>query len=134
MVNIGYYEGILQLRNPNKEIISIIKKNKDIVYEEKVVNGIDYYFKSQKQLQSFSRKLQKHFAGELKISRKLHTVNRITMKRVYRITILFRLPGFKKGNIIEYKGKKIRIKMLGKKAHAVEIDTGKKISFSYSEI
>jgi len=53
-----YFEGILQLRNPNDEVISFInsqiKKRTGvfITKEQKGNNGIDFYITSQKYLQA----------------------------------------------------------------------------------
>ena len=92
-----YYEGILQLRNPSEEVIRCvknqIKKKGDVFIAKEVTqkNGVDYYISSQRFLLSLGRKLKKSFRGELKTSRKLYTRDRITSKRVYRVTVLFRL-------------------------------------------
>jgi len=93
----GYYEGTLQLRNPNKEVINFIKnqfKNNEKVHiakHEKLKTGIDFYISSNRFLLSLGKKLKKSFKGELKTSRKLHSKNKITSKDVYRVTVCFRL-------------------------------------------
>ncbi|MBW2989566.1 60S ribosomal export protein NMD3 [Candidatus Woesearchaeota archaeon] len=92
-----YYEGILQLRNPNIEAINFIinqfKNNPKvwIAKQKKVKTGIDLYISSNRFLMSLGKKLKRSFKGELKLSRKLITKNRMTSKNVYRVTILFRL-------------------------------------------
>lgn len=94
-----YYEGILQLRNPNEEVINFIKnqfKNNPKIWvakEEKLKTGIDYYISSNKFLLTLGKRLKKSFKGELKLSRRLHTKNRITSKNVYRGTVCFILDG-----------------------------------------
>ncbi len=92
-----YYEGVLQLRSPNKEVINFIRnqfKNNSKVWvakQEKLKTGIDLYISSNKFLLSLGKKLKKSFKGELKISRRLHSRDRMTSKRIYRVTVLFRL-------------------------------------------
>ena len=135
-----YYEGILQLRNPNEEVIKFIKNqikkrtNVLITKEEKVNNGIDFYITSQKYLQVIGKKLKKHFRGELKISSRLHTKNRQTSKNVYRVNVLFRPVKNNPGDILNFKGDRIKILKLGKKILAKNIKTGKKLSINYKDL
>ena len=93
----SYYEGTLQLRNPNEEVLNFIsnqfKKNEKvwIAKQEKLKTGIDLYISSNRFLLSLGKKLKKSFKGELKTSRTLHTKHRLTSKDIYRVTVLFRL-------------------------------------------
>jgi len=135
-----YYEGILQLRNPSKEAIDFVekqiekRKNVFIAKAKKVKNGIDFYISSQKYLQSLGKKLQNQFSGELKISSKLFSRNHLTSKNIYRVNVLFRLPKFKKSDIITFKGEDIKILGIGKKVLAKNLKTGKKHSLRYKEL
>ena len=136
----NYYEGTLQLRNPTKELIraakSLIESNRliFIAKEAKVVNGVDFFLSSQKQMQIIAKRLQMRFGGEMKISRKLFTVKRLTSKRVYRVTVMLRLPKFKVGDVVKTRGRLIRVKQIGKKVFGVDVDTGKKITVDYKYI
>ncbi|MBS3097227.1 hypothetical protein J4209_00360 [Candidatus Woesearchaeota archaeon] len=95
--NPQYYEGILQLRNPNEEALNFVRnqfKNNSkawIAKVEELKTGIDFYISSNGFLLSLGKKLKKSFKGELKTSRRLHTKDRLTSKQVYRVTVLFRL-------------------------------------------
>jgi len=135
-----YFEGILQLRNPNKEVIDFAlneiekKENASIAKIEKVPNGIDIYMWPQRFLRNLCKKLQNHFGGQVTISTKLHTKNRITSKEVYRVNALFRLPNFKKGDVIDYKGDKIKIIAIHKKVLAKDVKTGKKLNLSFKDL
>lgn len=92
-----YYQGILQLRNPNKEVLNFIKnqfknnKKAWIAKQVKQKTGVDLYISSNKFLLALGKKLKKSFKGELKTSRKLHSKNRLTSRNVYRVTVLFRV-------------------------------------------
>lgn len=92
-----YYEGILQLRNTNEEVLNFIrnqfKDNKKawIAQEVRLKTGFDYYISSNRFLLALGKRLKKSFKGELKISRRIHTRDRLTSKDVYRVTVLFRL-------------------------------------------
>jgi len=95
--NPQYFEGFLQIRNPNEECINFIKnqfknnKKAWIAKEVKQKNGFDLYISSNSFLLSLGKKLKKSFKGTLKTSRKLFTQNRLTSKQVYRGTVCFRL-------------------------------------------
>ena len=135
-----YFEGILQLRNPNNEVISFIKSQIKkragvfITKEQKVNNGIDFYITSQKYLQALGKKLKKSFQGELKISSKLHTKNKLTSKNVYRVNVLFRPAKCSLGDVLNFKGTEIKILKMGKKILAKEIKTGKKLNINYKDL
>ena len=136
----NYYEGILQLRNIGNEVaeftIKEIEKNENtyIAKIKKVANGIDIYMSPQKFLRSLGNKLQSKFGGQLMLSTKLHTKSRETSRDLYRVNLLFRIPNFKKGDIIVYKGDKIKIISVHKKVFAKDIKTGKKLNISFKDI
>ena len=136
----NYFEGILQLRNIDDVVVQFaikeIEKQENVFIAniKKVPNGIDIYVSSQRFLRNIGLKLQKQFAGQLIISKKLHTVSRMTSKELYRVNALFRVPKFKKGDIIDYKGEKIKIIAMHKKVFAKDIKTGKKLNLSYKDI
>jgi len=116
-----YFEGILQLRNVRDEVIEFaINEIEKIEYTniakiKKVTNGVDIYMSPQKSLRSLGNKLQNKFGGQLLVSTKLHTRSRVTSRELHRVNMLFRSPNFKKGDIIEYKGEKIKIISIHKK-------------------
>ena len=136
----NYFEGILQLRNPTKEVRKFVKELIErtlrvfVAKEEKVTNGFDLYLSSNRFLVNSGRKLQNKFGGEIKISSKLHTRKRLTSKEVYRVTVLFRRPSFKVGDIVRYKRGKIKVRTISKKVFGMDVDTNKKISVSFKDI
>ena len=136
----NYYEGILQLRNIDNKIMEFtIKEIEKIEYTniaeiKKVTNGFDIYISPQKSLRSLGNKLQKHFGGQIIVSTKLHTKSRVTSREVYRVNMLFRIPNFKKGDIVEYKGDKIKIISIHKKVFAKDIKTGKKLNINFKDL
>jgi len=136
----NYYEGILQLRNINNEIIEFtikkIEKQENIFISnlKKVTNGFDIYISSQRYLRNLGIILQNRYGGQLIISTKLHTRNRVTSREVHRVNVLFRSPNFKKGDIIEYKGEKIKIISMHKKVFAKDMKTGKKLNISFKDL
>ncbi|MFH0868094.1 MAG: NMD3-related protein [Candidatus Woesearchaeota archaeon] len=140
MHNKDYFEGILQLRNIDDKVIMFAVKeiekneNANIAKIIKVVNGVDIYISPQKLLRSIGNNLQSHFGGQLAVSRKLHTRNKVTSRDLYRVNVLFRIPKFKKGDIITYKGDKIKIIAVHKKVFAKDIKTGKKLNISFKDL
>ena len=135
-----YYEGILQLRTPTQEVVDFVRRKtaKDkkavIVKEKKAKNGIDMYFSSQKYLRSMGKMLKQRFPGILTISRKLFTVSKITGKRVYRVTVLFRVLPFKRGDVLEVRGETVEIITLDKKILVKNLKTGKKEVYLVEEL
>lgn len=139
-INKDYFEGILQLRNPSKELIRFVenKTEKDrkalITNKIKVKNGHDFYFTSQRYLRNLGNQIKKRFAGELKTSRKLFTRKRQTSKDVYRVNVLFRMSSIVKGQVIKYKGEQMMVISLGKKIFVKNIKNGKKLSLGYEDV
>ena len=139
-MNEGYFEGILQLRNPNKKLIDYVKsqvKKKPpvrIAKEKKVRNGIDLYMSSQKFMFQLGRRLKKSFEGEYKSSRKIFTRKRQTSKQVYRVNILFRLPNFRKGQTLIIEDEPVKILKIGTKVTVQNQKTGKKETHLFEKI
>jgi len=135
-----YFEGILQLRNINDEVIDFvvkeIEKTEDTYIAEikKVTNGFDVYVSRQRFLRSLGNKLQQRFGGQLIVSTKLHTRHKQTGKELHRVNLLFRMPKFKKGDIIEYKGDEIKIIAMHKKVLAKDVKTGKKLNLNFKDL
>ena len=136
----SYYEGILQLRNVGNEVVNFAIKEIDKEPSAKISeikeagDGFDIYITRQKFLRSLGNKLQKQFGGQVVVSRRIFTRNRQTSRDLYRVNLLFRLPPFKKGDIIGYKGDKIKIMQMHKKVLAKDIKTGKKLNLSFKDL
>jgi nonsense-mediated mRNA decay protein 3 len=138
----NYFQGILQLREGNKEIINFIdnefkKENRPDVYiskKVKVKNGIDFYVTSNKFLRKLGRKLKDVFGGDLKESEKLFTRNNQTSKNVYRLNVMFRPCSYKKDDVIEYRGEKFVVMAVGDKIQARNKETGKRVLISFDEL
>ncbi len=136
----NYYEGILQLRNPSGEVIKFVKdaiKDEERVFVAKrnrVRNGFDYKLSSKKFLMDIGKRLQRKFGGEVKTSSKLYGVSRETSKKIYRVTVLFRLPNFKVGDIVKIPGRFVKVTRLGSRVFGIDVDSGKKISFDYDKV
>ena len=135
----GYYEGILQLRDPTDEVLDYFdswiskQKNVSITKAVKLKTGYDFYLTSNKSLLAIGKKLYVRFGGEQKISSKLHTVRRQTSKELYRVTVMFRPPKFKRGDIVEVRGQKLRIKQMKRKVLGIDVESGKKVWFDYGD-
>lgn len=135
----NYYQGILQLRSINDEVLRFVQnqiKKREDVYITKTVkfpDGLDLYITSQKFIKILGKKLKDSFGGELKISSKLHTRSK-QGKDLYRINALFRLAKYKKGDVIEIRGTRVRIISFGKKIFARDLKTGKKMPIRSSDL
>ncbi len=134
-----YFEGVLQLRNPTQKLIHFVVDTVEadqkaaITKITKVKSGFDYYLTSQKYLQILGRKIKKKFSGEFKLSPTLHT-QRKSGERLYRITILFRLYAFKRGDIVHVQGDEYEIINIKTKIMCKEVKSGKKKWFDPGQI
>lgn len=134
-----YYQGILQLRDVNEEILSFVRnqieKRSDaaITKTVKFPNGVDFYITSQKFIRILGKKLKESFGGELKISSRLHTRSR-QGKDLYRVNVLFKLSKYKRGGVISIRGDKVRLISIGKKIFARNLKTGKKVTIRSKDL
>jgi NMD protein affecting ribosome stability and mRNA decay len=93
-----YFEGRLQLRTTNKDVLSFVeqqlKRAEDkgifVAKIEQHKNGLDYYITSKAYIKKISKELKKRFKGEVKETAKLFSRNRQTSKDIYRTTTLFK--------------------------------------------
>lgn len=128
----NYYQGILQLRDVNEEILNFvenqIQKRPDAAITKRVdlPNGVDLYITSQKFIRILGKKLRESFGGEIKVSSKLHTRSK-TGRDLFRVNVFFRLPKYKRGDIIEIRGEKVKLLQTGNRIFALDLKTGKRI-------
>lgn len=135
----GYFEGTVQLRNVSSKVISFARRfvEKHDAYIAKEVhhkNGVDLLVSSQKVMQKLGKELQFVFGGQLTITRKLFSKNKVTSKNIYRLTVLFRQRSVKKGQVITVKGEKFKVVLVGNKVGAKNVETGKSVSFRYDQL
>jgi len=135
-----YFEGTLQLRNVTDEVINFVVKAIDktedtqIAKVKKVTNGFDIYVSRQRFLRSLGNKLQQRFGGQIKVSTKIHTRHKQTGRELHRVNLLFRMPNFKKGDVINYRGDEIKIISMHKKVLAKDVKTGKKLNLNFKDL
>lgn len=95
--NDQYYEAILQLRPKNKKVLDYvlkqIKKRKNVFISKRfeLKTGINLYLSDRRFTMSLGKKLKRVFKGDLKLSRKLYGYDKQRSKKIYRLTVLFRL-------------------------------------------
>jgi nonsense-mediated mRNA decay protein 3 len=135
----SYWEAILQIRNPSQSLLDyIIKTVREddraaITKINKVKSGFDYYLTSQKYIQVLGKKIKARYKGEFKLSPTLHS-QRKSGERLYRITILFREYGFKKGDVVLVHGDRYIVHDIRAKVMCKEELTGKKEWFNPEDI
>lgn len=135
----GYFEGVLQLRNASKKLKDYVKKEMEenrvyVAKTAKAKDGIDMWVSSNKFLLSIAKKLKANFNGDMKISRKIYSRDRMTQKDIWRITVFFKEVPFKINQKMMIKGDEYRIASLGKKVTCVDVKTGKKKFFDYEDL
>ena len=135
-----YFEGILQLRNESQALIDAVarhiekKENVNIAKIANVPNGVDIYISSQRFLRPLGQKLQAQFGGVLKATNRLFSRNHLTSREVYRVNVLLRLPNFKKGDTIRFKGEEVEVIGMQKKVLIKNKTTGKKQSVRFEDV
>ena len=135
--NIQYFEAILQLRDISTEVVDFVYAEVEhlgvqIAKAIDLENGVDIYLTDKGLTKTLARRLQSRFGGEYKESTSIF--GQKDGGEITRLTILFRGVGAKKGDIVEYKGDKYQIKLVGKDVMLQEVDTGKKIHLRYEEM
>ena len=99
--NPKYFEAIIQLRPFKQEVFDFIQKEIEDKHNpvffisriEELKTGIDIYFSSQRLARTLGQKLKRKFPqGELTITGKFHTLNKLTSRTLSRATVLFRIP------------------------------------------
>jgi NMD protein affecting ribosome stability and mRNA decay len=130
--HIEYFEGVVQLREGTAEqmdeIFAYINDNnirisKQIAHK----NGVDFYVTSQKFVQQLAKWIPLRYKCQLGTSRTLHTRDTKLNKDLYRVTLLVEFVDFTIGDVIEYKGDRVKITSLGKKPVGRILLTGERI-------
>jgi NMD protein affecting ribosome stability and mRNA decay len=130
-----YLEGVLQLRNADKELVGFVKNDlalhsKEIFVVKEKIKGdsADFILTSSKYIRAMGKRLKQKFNGELSENAKLFSKNKQTGKNIYRINVLFKQRKFKVGDVVtDNRGRKIKIKTLGKRVSGIDVETGKKV-------
>ncbi len=135
--NIQYFEAILQLRDISTEVVDFVYAEVEhlgvqIAKAIDLENGVDIYLTDKSLTKTLARNLQASFGGEYKESTSIF--GQKDGNEITRLTILFRGIGAKKGDIVEYKGDKYQIKLVGKDVLLQEVSTGKKIHLKYEDM
>jgi len=135
----NYYQGILQLRDINEEILNFvsnqIKKRGDVAVTKKVnyPNGVDLYITSQKFIRILGKKLKESYGGQMKMSAKLHTRSK-EGRDLYRVNVFFRLPKYKRGDVVKIRGDEVQLLQVGNRIFARDLKTGKRIKIRIEDL
>jgi NMD protein affecting ribosome stability and mRNA decay len=134
-----YFEAVLQLRDFSEkqfnEIVDHIEQSDcGIMKYVEQKEGVDIYLTSQKFVQHLARWMNDKYNCIIKTSRKLHTRDTKANKDLYRVTVYAKFLGYKVGDIISYKGEKVKITSIGKKVSGKFLDSGKRIFIELDQI
>ncbi len=135
-----YYEGVLQLRNATTESKDYVKKfvlrrSKKDVLVNKVVDkksSVDYYFTAKKKMRPLALKLVRNFGGYISENPQLFSKDKQTSKDIFRQNVLVELPPFREGDVVVVDERPVLVKKTEKIITGVNLETGKKTTFSYS--
>ncbi|MDD5086395.1 MAG: NMD3-related protein [Candidatus Nanoarchaeia archaeon] len=128
----GYFEGILQLRNVDEDVINYAleklkqseKRGIFLSKKKKVKNGFDLYLTKKGYIHELAQELLKKFGGEKKASRKLFSRNKQTSRDIYRVNVLFRQSKFRKGDVISIDGEPFKVSDITSRIKIKSLKTG----------
>ncbi|MBI2145153.1 hypothetical protein HYU18_02415 [Candidatus Woesearchaeota archaeon] len=140
----NYFEAILQLRNPDKDVVQFVEDavkgaaetgSSDVFISKrkKVTNGWDFYISAKDFAVGLGRALYDAFGGEIKITKKLFTQHKLTSRLLYRVTVLYRMADFRNGDYVLLYERPYKITSLGRRVYAVDIESRQQREFNYKE-
>ncbi|MGB9929647.1 MAG: 60S ribosomal export protein NMD3 [Methanosarcina sp.] len=147
----GYFEAIIQIRAagryPTEEekkrcstlaretMESMRKKGDRLAFISDVIEqkeGIDFYMGSMNASRQVCRLIVSELGGSFSESPTL--VGMKDGKNLYRITFAVRLPEFRPGDVIRYRGRIIQIKSSGKKVNGISLEDGSRFISTPEEL
>jgi nonsense-mediated mRNA decay protein 3 len=139
--NTEYFEGILQIRNPDEDILEFLnhelyRAEEKLIFVtnvEKVKNGFDYYITSKKHITRIAQSLQSQFGGTVKVSEQLFSHDSLRSKDIFRINVLYNCPDTKKGDVIKYNDKIYLVTSVTKQIYVKELDSETKSKISFDD-
>ena len=136
----GYYEGILQMRGCTDEAVRFARdsissaEGVQITKEMNVKGGVDFFITSNKFLKKLGRMLKARFTGIIKQTSKLHTEDKQSGKKIYRGTILFRMPSFSVGDVGMLNGDEVKVLSIADQVMLQDTKSGKKFRENFDEV
>jgi NMD protein affecting ribosome stability and mRNA decay len=133
-----YFEGTIQLRNVNDEIMGFIDKylqaNDAFASGIKQVKaGYDMNISDQRKLQTLGHQLKKTFGGTLKVSIRQFTQDKQTSRQIYRVSALYEGPKYGKGDVIRTEKGLFLLTNVSEKISAVDLKSGKKLTIEVGD-
>lgn len=133
-----YFEGTLQLRNTNDEILDYVedyikKNNISIAEKNQRKNDYDLNLSDNRKLQNLAQNLKKNFGGNLKISIRQFTQDRLTSKQIYRVNALYEAPEYKKYDILKIENNLYFLTNVKKGISAIDLKNGRKTTLKKIE-
>lgn len=132
-----YFEGILQLRNADREVKKYVNNLIDSaseVYVNKVVDkkdSTDYYFVKKKFLSRIGDKIIEEYGGYMDMNAQLFTQDKQTSKELFRLNVLVQIPPFRKRDVVNKKDELFYVTTTGKHSKCIDLKTGKKFAMKY---
>jgi nonsense-mediated mRNA decay protein 3 len=142
----GYYAAIVQIRADYRvptddelttaEDIAVSSLGEDdfVSRKQMLKEGLDIYVSSAEYGYRISRAVVKKLGGSFSESRKLY--GRKDGRDIYRVTFLVRLPGFQKGEIVEFRDRRIAVEnvMEGRGIEGADMNTGEQVFLTKKEM
>ena len=148
----GYHEAVIQIRADkrklSKEEIVVIQSTVEglvkiiqdkgnralfITDSKEEHGGLDFYLSDKGSALTITKKIRGMYGGYIKQSSK--NIGMKDSRQLYRMTYLLRLPSFRKGNFISYRGSSYRISSIsGNKVRVFEISSWMEKVFDVNDL
>ncbi len=129
LLHTRYFEGIIQVRNVDTNIMDFIhsefekEKHKGVFITKQleIKDGYDLYVSENKFIPTILKRLINKFGGESKSDQRLFGNDKFTSKTLYRVNALYKAPDYRVGDVVKIGNAIIKITNVGKNLTGMDV-------------
>jgi NMD protein affecting ribosome stability and mRNA decay len=134
----GYFEAVVQLRNVDQKVVDFVYRGAEehhvtVAKVKWLKHGVDLFVSDKLFARKIGKALQQKFGGMVKSSATLFTQDKMSGKKVYRVTVLFKQFPYGKGERFTFKGEVYIVLGVAKNVH-VEDENNTRRNLRFSEL